>query len=104
MDQPKSPPAERNELKAKQELGMIAELQASTAFQWFEREFISKPYRASHDALTSPDTEDLKAVQLRFLVLRELKTALLRREYAMRRMINPEDSELDKLRTLLAAL
>lgn len=95
-----------NRANAARELEMIEELLASRAFQWFETEFIDKPYAASFEALRSKFTkpEDLASVQQTYVALREIKSGCAERELAHRELISPTDPVIAVLRSKLAAL
>ena len=108
-EQKPNPVAEENREKAARELGMISELHNNTAFQWFEAEFIDKPYSASLEALKSrrPDNDDgtwLAAQHQAYRVLRSVKASMIEREINWRKKVNPLDSEIPRLQEKLQAL
>jgi hypothetical protein len=110
---PESDPADSEEAKenraaAAREISMIFELKDLTAFKWFEKEFIDKPYQASFDALRDPrlreKNETLENIQQRYVALRAVKVGMLEREIAHREQIAPNDVEIPRLRAELERL
>lgn len=87
--------AAENRARAAAEISMIFELKDSTAFKWFEEEFIDKPYRASFDALRDPSTpiEELPTVRARYAALKAVKIGIIEREIAHRDQLDPNDPE-----------
>lgn len=98
--------AKDNQQHAARELEMITELLSSRAFEWFEAEFIGKPYATAFASLRSKHTrpEDLPGIQQTYIALREIKAGMIERELAHRELISPADPRNTFLRSKLDAL
>ena len=101
-----SPEAEANRQRAASEISMIFELKESTAFKWYQKEFVERLYLHAFNALRSPDVkpEDLQKLQTTYLAMREVKAGMLEREITHREQLNPKDEEIPRLRDELARL
>lgn len=87
-----------NKKRALGELSQISELLDSTAFQWFFEKCLVTQFDAYRDLFHNPRTKDLHAAQARFLLAKETVRWLKERELQHRKLINPSDHGLDKLR------
>lgn len=98
--------SKENRTNAARELEMITELVGSTAFQWFEKEFIDAPYAKAFEALRSKHTkiEDFSDVRSTYNALQQIKADMVQREITHRELISPGDPRLAFLRMKLAAL
>jgi len=102
------PEAIDNKQRAANEVAMIFELKDSRAFQWFEKEFIDKPYKEAFDLLRNPKLRQegvtLLDVQAAYVVLRAVKTGVIEREIVHRETIDPGDEMIPVLRQKLDTL
>src|SRR6266404_2278410 len=113
LSNPEADPAESEEAKdnskrAVAEISMIFELKESTAFKWFEREFIDRPYQEAFDKLRDPrqrqKDESLESIQTAYVALRAIKVGMLEREIVHREQIDPNDVEIKRLNAKLRSL
>jgi hypothetical protein len=104
--EPASNEALENQTRARGEIASIFELKDNRAFQWFETEFIDKPYQEAFEALRSPYTKaaDLAVVQLTYVTLRKIKVGLIEREIAHREQLDPNDALIPQLRERLSKM
>lgn len=97
-----------NDLRAAAELAMINELKQSAAFQWFEAEFIDKPYAASFDALraeaTTEDDAFWRRINAKYVALREVKSGMIQREIVHLKRISPIEPAIAALTQHLRTL
>lgn len=102
-----SPEAKENRLHAAKEISLIFELRNNRAFEWFEHEFIDKPYWEARRGLMNvaeADRGDLPRIQTTYAALKQVKIGMLEREIAHREQINPNDEQIAILRERLALL
>lgn len=96
----------RNREHAGEELSAIWHLRDNKQFQWFWRECIEKQLReakdAYHDEQLSP--ESANTFRTKYLALRRVARWLLDREIEHRRLINPHDTEIARLREKISLL
>lgn len=98
---------DENRKLAADELTMISELRGMTAFQWFEEEFIMKPYRQARVKVLAEHLapgEDPVAIKNRFNGLKAVATSFLEREAHWREKLDKTDPEAKRLRDLLATM
>src|SRR5882724_3796709 len=97
LSNPEADPAQSEEAKdnrkrAAVEITMIFELKESSAFKWFEREFIDKPYQEAFDKLRDPKMrekeESFESIQTAYVALRAIKVGMLEREVAHREQMD----------------
>jgi hypothetical protein len=97
-----------NREHAQQEISMIFELNESQAFRWFMEEFVIPEYDRVFGQLRGigepPKPEDLPAIQVRYATLRGIRIGMLEREIAHRSRLDPNDSEIPRLREKLNLL
>lgn len=100
--------AAENRAIAGEELTSIWELKESKAFQWFESEFIDRPFLLASEKLRGiielEPNETLKQAQTTYRALREVKSAIIERELSWRRLLDANDPEIEKLQMKLGAL
>lgn len=100
--------AQGNRKMAADQLGSISALRKSSDFQWYEREFIDKPFRSVSEKLRGiielDPHETIASVQTTYKALREVKAGLIEREISHRRLLNPNDEEIFRLSEVLDAL
>lgn len=100
--------AKENRLRAAKEISLIFELHNSRAFEWFEKEFIDKPYWEARRKLMGWVSDfkpgELEKTQVTYAALKQVKVGMLEREIAHREQINPNDEQIAILREKLALL
>jgi hypothetical protein len=101
IDHPVPDDQAANKRRAAGELGMISELLNSTAFDWFFEKCLLPQFEGSRDALHNPATKDLNTARARFILAKETIRWIKERELQHRKLLNPTDSGLDKLRAEL---
>ncbi len=89
-----------NEKNAAKELGMISELQSSTAFKWFFENCVEKAFFDARDQLMSEDTPELllTLAHTKYNALKKVVRWMKEREIEHRRLLNKDDAGLSRLR------
>lgn len=97
-----------NRQHAATEISMIFELHNSRSFEWFEHEFIDKPYwEARRKLMTvghSIELGELSRIQITYAALKQVKVGMLEREISHREQINQNDEQIAILRERLSLL
>lgn len=103
---PGPPAAEANDKLAADELGMIEELQRSSAFRWFFAEFVEKYYQIAFDELRSEHVkpEAMSRTQITYWAMKKIRVGILEREITWRAKLDPNDPVLPSLREKLRNL
>jgi hypothetical protein len=89
-----------NEKRAGRELGMISELQSSTAFKWFFEKCVEQAFFEARERLFSEDTpeSELLLARERYQAIKKIVRWIKEREIEHRRCLNKDDSGLPRLR------
>lgn len=96
----------RNRSRAGEELEAIWSLQQNPHFQWFWRECVEKEYQTARERYNAEDVspESANTYRTQYLQMRRVMNFMLMREIEHRRLINPTDSHLPRLREKLRLL
>lgn len=96
----------RNRENAGEALASIWHLRENKHFQWFWKECVEKEYQAAKDRYNEENIspENANTFRTQYLQMRRIVRFMLDREIEHRRLINPNDTEIARLREKLRLL